>query len=201
MDQRGEVTRLLSRLGAGDRGAMEDLLPIVYEELRRIARAHLRRERKGHSLQTTALTHEAYLRLAARESMRWSDRVHFLSVAAQAMRRVLVEHARARGRKKRGGGYRRVTLDDQVAAPAGSLIDLVALDAALEKLAAVDPRKARVVELLYFGGLSAAEAAECTGTTSRTVERDWRYARLWLLRELAGQGSAIAGREPDAASS
>jgi len=175
-------------VSGGDPHAVDELLPLIYAELHSIANAYMRRERKNHTLQPTALTHEAYLRLIGMEPVEWRDRVQFLAVAAQAMRRILVEHARARSRKKRGGEYRRVSLAE-VGAPSGApAIDLVALDIALSKLSETDPRKGRVVELLYFGGLTSDEAAEALGVTGRTVERDWRYARLWLLRELSDAG-------------
>jgi RNA polymerase sigma factor (TIGR02999 family) len=198
MESGGHVTRILSRLSGGDRQAVDELLPLVYAELRSIAGGYMRHERRGHTLQPTALTHEAYLRLVGSDSVEWRDRAHFLGVAAQAMRRILVEHARARGRMKRGGEYRRVSLVE-IAGPSGvSPIDLLALDAALTKLATADPRKARVVELLYFGGLTADEAGELLDVTGRTVERDWRYARLWLLRELAETSGLGAAGEADA---
>jgi RNA polymerase sigma factor (TIGR02999 family) len=193
MEGGGQVTRILTRLSGGDRQAVDELLPLVYAEMRRIAGGYMRRERKGHTLQPTALTHEAYLRLVGSAPIEWRDRAHFLGVAAQAMRRILVEHARARGRRKRGGDAQRVSLVDVAAVPGVPTIDLLALDAALTNLAAADPRKGRVVELLYFGGLTADEAGELLGVTGRTVERDWRYARLWLLRELSGTGS-LGGR-------
>lgn len=196
-EPKGEVTRILSRLSGGDGQAVDELLPIVYEELRRIARSHMRRERTGHTLQATALTHEAFLRLMGGQSIGWQDRAHFLAVAARGMRRILVEHARSRGRRKRGGGYRRVPLDRIEAIEGVSPIDLLALDRALDKLTAADHRKAQVVELLYYGGLTAAEAAEIVGVTPRTVERDWRYARLWLLRELSESGGIRMERAVD----
>jgi len=184
MDERGDVTRILGRLSAGDAEAFDQLLPLVYDELRRLAGSYMRQERDGHTLQATALAHEAYLRLRGREQVSWQNRAHFLAVAAQAMRRVLVDHARAKRRKKRGGDLEQTTLH-QIAAPAGGPeLHLLALDAALTKLAETDPRKCRVVELLYFGGLTAAEAGEVLGVTSRTVERDWQFARAWLLREI-----------------
>lgn len=193
-DSPGAVTVVLGRLRAGEREAFDQLFPLVYGELRDLARLFLRREREGHTLQPTALTHEAYLRLLGDQSLAWQDRSHFLAVAARAMRRVLVEHARARRRRKRGGPAEPVPLDTailrSVAGPAGDdPVDLIALDRALSRLEKADARKVRVVEFLYFGGLTAQEAAEVLGVTGRTVERDWRFARLWLLRELE-QGAA-----------
>lgn len=188
MDQYGNVTEILNRWGRGEREALDELLPLVYGELRSLADNYMRRERTGHTLQPTALAHEAYLRLVGAEPLQLHGRAHFLAIAATAMRRILVEHARARGRKKRGGDYERVSLGWVRAASGISRIDLIALDQALERLSVDDPRKARVVELLYFGGLTSAEAAEVLEVTSRTVERDWQYARLWLLRELSGKG-------------
>jgi len=180
----GEVTRLLAELRAGDDQALERLLPIVYAELRTVAANLLRGERVGHTLQPTALVHEAYVRLLG-EKAPPLDRQHFFAVAARAMRRVLIDHARARGRQKRGGGAVPVTLHDDVAAAVESdPIDLLALDEAMQKLESADPRRVRVVELMYFGGLSASETAEVVGVTRRTVERDWQYARAWLLREM-----------------
>jgi RNA polymerase sigma factor (TIGR02999 family) len=179
-----DVTQILSQLSRGNRRAFEDLLPLVYDELRSLAARHMRRERPGHTLQATALTHEAYLRLAG-EELRWENRAHFFAVAARAMRRILVEHARARGRKKRGGGWDRVTLDPSLIKGADpEPFDVLAVDQALTSFARRYPRKARAVELLYFGGLTPEEAGEVLGLTARTVQRDWRFARLWLLREL-----------------
>jgi RNA polymerase sigma factor (TIGR02999 family) len=146
----------------------------------------MRRERHGHTLQTTALVHEAFIRLVDGQQIRWNDRAHFLGISARLMRRVLVDHARARGSQKRGGGVQRVTFDDALAVAGEPSIDLVALDCALEALAAVDPRKARVVELRFFGGLSVEETAEVLHLSTDTIERDWRLAKLWLLRELEG---------------
>jgi len=180
----GEITRLLARLRGGDDDALDRLMPIVYAELRAIARGLLRGERQDHTLEPTALVHEAYVRLVG-DGTPLSDRRHFFAIAARAMRRVLIEHARARRRKKRGGDAARVPLTENLAGPtAGDPIDLLALDEAMTRLEAQDPRKARVVELIYFAGLNATEAAEVLGVTRRTVERDWQYARAWLLREL-----------------
>jgi RNA polymerase sigma factor (TIGR02999 family) len=185
---RGEVTQWLLAWGGGDRGALDRLVPLVYDELRRLASVHMRRERNGHSLQTTALVHEVYLRLVDYQRVRPRDRSHFLSIAAQAMRRVLVERARARRASKRGGGAPAAALEE-VADPAGErAAEIVALDDALRGLAALDPRKERVVELKYFGGLTTEETAEALEVSVATVERDWNVARIWLRRELDAAG-------------
>jgi RNA polymerase sigma factor (TIGR02999 family) len=184
----GEVTQWLLAWGGGDRGALDRLVPLVYQELRRLASAHLRRERAGHSLQTTALVNEAYLRLVDYRRVRPRDRSHFLSIAAQAMRRVLVEAARARRSAKRGGGVPAVSFEEAPDPTAERAAELVALDDALHLLAALDPRKERVVELKYFGGLTSEEAAEALDVSVATVERDWSLARIWLRRELGAGG-------------
>jgi RNA polymerase sigma factor (TIGR02999 family) len=181
------VTELLRAWGDGDDGALEQLTPLVEAELRRLARAYMARERRDHTLQTTALVNEAFLRLTDARRVRWQDRAHFLGISARLMRRVLVDHARSRGYRKRGGGAERVLLNEQlVAAPEVAAVDVVALDRALETLAAVDVRKSRVIELRFFGGLSVEETAEVLHVSADTVKRDWRLAKLWLLRELAG---------------
>jgi RNA polymerase sigma factor (TIGR02999 family) len=180
-----EVTELLRAWGAGDAKASDALVPLVYAELRKQARRALRRERDGHTLQATALVHEAWLRLDAQHDARWESRSQFLAVAAQMMRRVLVEHARMRHALKRGGGGIQVTLGDAenaVAAPDD--VDVLALDDALARLAILDPRKARLVELRYFAGLSIPEAAAALGISPATVGREWAVARMWLRREL-----------------
>jgi RNA polymerase sigma factor (TIGR02999 family) len=179
----GEVSILLRAWSDGDQGALDRLTPIVYRELRRLARRYMRQERAGHSLQTTALVNEAYLRLVDYKRMRWQNRAHFFAVSSQLMRRILVDHAR-RHNLKRGAGIQRVSLE------AGAMIggdrgaDLVALDEALQTLARLDPRKAQVVELRFFGGLSVEETAEVLRISSVTVIRDWSSARAWLYREM-----------------
>jgi RNA polymerase sigma-70 factor, ECF subfamily len=183
----GAVTDLLRAWSDGDDGALERLTPLVAAELRRLARAHMRRERQGHTLQTTALVNEAFLRLTDARRVRWQDRSHFIGMAARLMRRVLVDHARSRGYVKRGGDVRRVTLDEGLVAAGTPALDVVELDRALEALAAVDARKSRVIDLRFFGGLSVEETAEVLQVSTDTVKRDWRLAKLWLLRELAGQ--------------
>jgi RNA polymerase sigma factor (TIGR02999 family) len=182
-----EVSRLLLALKNGDESALAHLVPLVYEELRVLARRHLRNERTGHTLQTTALIHEAYLRLVGGD-VRWEGRVHFFAVSAQIMRRILVDHARRRGRAKRGGGDAPETLEDIAIAAAEPATDLEALDDALERLTALDPRKARVVELHYFGGLTYDETAEALGISAATVDRELRLAKAWLHRELQPEG-------------
>ena len=182
------VTELLRAWGGGDDGALEQLTPLVEAELRRLARGYMRRERAGHTLQTTALVNEAFLRLTDARSVRWQDRAHFLGISARLMRRVLVDHARSRGYRKRGGGAERVTLNEGLVTSTETPVDVVALDSALEALAAVDIRKSRVIELRFFGGLSVEETAVVLHVSPDTVKRDWRLAKLWLLRELEGEG-------------
>lgn len=181
------VTQLLTRAREGDRTATDRLLTSVYEELRRLAQGLLAAERPDHSLQATALVHEAYLRLVGHRGSGWEDRAHFFSVAARAMRRILVDHARAGGRKKRGGGRARAPLEEGLVAAYEEAVDLVALDDALDRLAAVKESSARVVELRYFGGLTIDQTASVLGVSESSVEREWRYARSWLYREL-GEG-------------
>jgi RNA polymerase sigma factor (TIGR02999 family) len=178
------VTRLLERARNGDRDALTALLPYVYDELRRVARNAMRRERPGQTLQATALVHEAWLRLSRAEHLAPSDRGHFLAIAANAMRQILVERARARHAVKRGGRRERVTLDEQQLPDLGRPENLLALDEALERLAELDEEQARVVELRFFGGLSVEETAETLGISPATVKRRWTMARAFLLREL-----------------
>lgn len=182
-----EVERLLARAGAGDRQALADLMPFVYEELRRIAARYMRRERPGQTIQTTALVHEAYLRLVKDRARDWRTRAHFVGVAANAMRQILVERARARGAAKRGGGEPRITIDEEAVAARPAPVDVEALDQALARLARLDARQARIVELRFFGGLNVDEAAEAMGVSPATVKRDWTLARAWLRRELDGE--------------
>ena len=182
-----EFTTLLTRIGEGDRDAYDHLLPLVYGELHTLAEHAMAGERPDHTLGATSLVHEAYLRLVGQTPLSWQNRAHFLGVAARAMRQILIEHARRRRSKKRGGGAQRVTLSPIASPSEVPLIDLVALDEALTALAEQDPRKAQVVELRFFGGLNRHEAAEVLGITLRTVDRDWNYAQAWLQRELAGR--------------
>jgi RNA polymerase sigma factor (TIGR02999 family) len=183
------VTLLLDELSAGRREALDELLPLVYHDLRRLAARALRRERRGHTLQATALAHEAYLRLVDQRAARWQNRAHFLAVAAQAMRRILVDHARRQGRAKRGGDRERVPVEDAALASEPRAVDLLALDEALGRLAALDARQARIVELRFFGGLSVEETAEVLGTSPGTVARDWTHAKAWLHDALS-QGTS-----------
>ncbi len=183
-----EITRILSALEQGDPGAAEQLLPLVYDELRKLAAARLAHENADHTLQATALVHEAYLRLAGpgQEAKTWDGRGHFFAAAAEAMRRILVESARRRKRLKRGGEIQRVSLEDaQVAAP-GPREDLLELDAALTRLAEVDRTAAELIQLRYFAGLSLAEAADALDISTRTADRLWAYARAWLYHEMYG---------------
>lgn len=185
-----EVTRLLMEVQQGDRSALDRLLPLVYGELRNVAARQLRREREGHTLQPTALVHEAYLELAGQRRLQWQSRAHFIGIAAHLMRQILVHHGRRRRAAKRAGGLVQVTLDDAVLGTKGQDIDVVALHEALEALGAKDARLARVVELRYFGGLTIEETAEVLDIGTATVEREWRAARAWLRRELdAAQGT------------
>ena len=180
-----EITRLLLAWSEGDREALDRLAPMVYAELRRLAKSYMRKERAGHTLQTTALIHEAYLRLIDAGQVEWRNRSHFFGVAACAMRRILVAMARERGCQKRGGGARQVSLDEAMVIDAGPDEDLVALDESLEALAQFDGRKAQVVEMRFFGGLTEAEIAAALDVSSETVRRDWRLARSWLRRKLS----------------
>jgi RNA polymerase sigma-70 factor (ECF subfamily) len=183
----GAVTQLLRAWSDGEDGALERLTPLVEAELRRLARGYMGRERHGHTLQPTALVNEAFLRLTDARRVRWQDRAHFLGISARLMRRVLVDHARSRGYRKRGGDAQRVTLNEGLVASSEPTLDVVALDRALEALAAVDVRKSRVIELRFFGGLSVEETAEVLHVSPDTIKRDWRLAKLWLLRELEGE--------------
>ena len=184
------VTELLLAWSNGDPSALEQLVPIVYQELRRLARHYMRQERPGHTLEATALVNEAYLRLIDLNRMQWQDRAHFFSVAAQTMRRILVEFARRRHRHKRGGQDQQVALDEAAQVSQDPKTDLVALNEALCALAAVDARMSQVVELRFFGGLSIEETAEVLRVSPETVMRDWRTAKVWLLRELSRSKSA-----------
>lgn len=184
----GEVTSLLGQLRTGDREAFDRVFPLVYGELRRIADRQLRGERSNHTLQPTALVNEAYVKLAGSAGMEYQDRVHFVAVAARAMRQILVDHARRRDAAKRGGGRANTTLDGKEIGlgAAGSDVELLALDAALDRLESLDPRIRQVVEFRFFGGLTDGEIAEVLGVTTRTVQRDWVKGRAWLYKELYG---------------
>ena len=176
---------MLQAWGDGDRGALDRLTPIVYDELRRLAKLYMRRERPGHSLQATALVNEAYMRLVDYKGMQWQNRAHFFAVSAQLMRRILVEHAR-RHNLKRGGDVQHVSLEETAVVGGDRAADLIALDDAMVVLARVDPRKVQVVEMRFFGGLSVEETAEVLNVSSVTVMRDWSTAKAWLYRELTG---------------
>lgn len=180
-----QVSELLQAWGQGDEAAFNQLLPLVHAELRRLARRYMFGERAGHTLQTTALVNEAYLRLLKAQQVNWQNRVHFFAVAAQLMRRILVDSARARGGQKRGGGVPKVTLDESLVGPQAKGPDLVALDDALHTLSEMDPRKGRVVELRFFGGLSVDETAEVLKVAPNTVLRDWKFSKMWLKHELS----------------
>jgi RNA polymerase sigma factor (TIGR02999 family) len=184
-----EVTRLLGDWSGGDEGAFEKLIPLVQPELHRLAHHYMSRERAGHTLQTTALLDEAYLLLVDNTKPLWQNRTHFVAAAAQLMRRIMVDHARERYALKRGGGARKVTLDEAALVTETRSEELLALDEALERLAAQDPRKSQIVELRYFGGLTAGEMAEFLDLSLRTVEREWNMAKAWLYRALGGEES------------
>lgn len=181
-----DVVQLLVRFGEGDKAALDEMTPLVYEELRRLAQRLLAVERPDHTLQPTALVHEAYLRLVGQRSVDWRNRAHFLGVAATMMRRVLINHAKARNAAKREGFAKAVTLEDAFAVFPSPAIDVLALNHSLDELAKLDPQQGKVVELRYFGGLSIEETAECLGISPATVKRDWGTARLWLLEHMEG---------------
>jgi RNA polymerase sigma-70 factor (ECF subfamily) len=186
MGETGEITEMLAEVRGGSQQAIERLIPIVYEELRRLAGYYMRQERPDHTLQATALVHEAYLRLAGQQSQDWQNRAHFFAVAAQVMRNLLVDHARARQRDKRGGGHV-VPLDDALTLVAAASDDVLAIDGALASLFRIAPRPARIVELRYFGGLNVEEIAAVLGISDRTVRREWQMAKAWLYAEVRGQ--------------
>jgi RNA polymerase sigma factor (TIGR02999 family) len=196
-----DITTLLGRVAEGDHTAFERLLPLVYDELHRLASSQLRRERADHTLQTTALVNEAYMKLVDQTRVQWESRGHFLAIAARAMRRILVDHARGKSRQKRAAPGQRVALthvDVPMLTQAGAAsweidglgVDLVALDQALERLGSVDHRKLQVIEMRFFTGMTIDETAEALGIAPTTVKRDWEFARLWLLREMAGDNEA-----------
>jgi RNA polymerase sigma factor (TIGR02999 family) len=179
------VTQLLLKWNRGDPAALDALIPLVYSELRRLARHYLQQEKQGHTLSSTALVHEAYLRLVDQREVTWQNRAHFFGVASQMMRRILVDHARKRASAKRGGDALTLALDDSMSQPQDREFDLVALDDALVGLAKLDERQSRLVELRFFGGLSIEETSEVLGVSTPTVKRDWASARAWLFRELS----------------
>jgi RNA polymerase sigma factor (TIGR02999 family) len=183
-DNAPSVTELLGQWRAGDAQALEQLLPLVYRELRRVAASYLRRERSDHTLQSTALVHEAYMRLAGPDAPAWRNRAHFFGVAANLMRQILVEHARAHHAAKRGGHDIKLSLDDIPETPLSVDVDVLALDEAMQRLAQMDARQAQIVELRFFGGLSVDDSAEVLGISAATIKRDWTSARAWLYREM-----------------
>jgi RNA polymerase sigma factor (TIGR02999 family) len=183
-----QVTQLLIDWGNGDENALQQLIPLVHDELRRVARRHMAHERAQHTLQATALVNEAYMRLIDIRQVRWQNRAHFFAMSARLMRRILVDFARSRRYQKRGGGAQKVSLDEALIVSPEPGSDLVALDEALTALAAVDQRKAQVVEMRFFGGLSVEETAEALHVSRDTVMRDWKLAKAWLLRELKASG-------------
>lgn len=185
--QARDITQLLRAWGGGDEQALERLTPLVYDELRKSAKRQMARERDGHTLQTTALINEVYLRLVDLDGVGWQDRAHFFAICARLMRRILTDYARSRSYLKRGGNARRVTLDEALMVAAEPPVDLVALEGALSKLGEVDSRKSSVVELRFFGGLSLKETAAVLKISTDTVTRDWNLAKAWLMREMDGE--------------
>jgi len=189
-DPPSEVTDLLARWRSGDRQALDALMPLVYQELRLIARHYLQLERPDHTLQSTALVHEAYVRLAGKDAPEWRNRAHFFGIAARLMRQILVDHARAHCAGKRGGGAYKLLLDEELAQVKGKELDLIDLDNALQNLARLDPQQSQIVELRFFSGLSIEDTSEILGVSPATVKRDWATARLWLQREMARSANA-----------
>ncbi len=185
MNTARDETQLLSLWSGGDRTALESLMEVVYSELRNLAHAYLRRERPGNTLQSTALVHEAYLRLVDQKNVTWQNRAHFFGIAANMMRRILVDHARSRQASKRGAGISLLTLDEAVAGSGPRELNLVVLDQALESLARIDPRQSRIVELRFFAGLSIDDTAEVLKISPATVKREWAMAKAWLYREMS----------------
>ena len=183
-----DVTQLLSDWSSGSKFALEQLTPVVYDELRRLARRHLARERKDHTLQSTALVHEAYLKLIDQKNVKWQNRAHFFAIASQMVRRILVDHARAHQAGKRGSGAPKLSLDEAIGVPESRDLELLALDDALKGLAEIDDRQARIVELRFFSGLSIEETAEVVGISAATVKREWVTAKAWLFRQLSRTG-------------
>jgi RNA polymerase sigma-70 factor (ECF subfamily) len=188
-----DVTALLSQLTQGNHEASEKLIPLVYDELKRLARAYMRRERPDHTLQPTALVHEAYLKLVEQRSVDWQSRAHFFGIAAQVMRRILVDHARRHLRKKRGGGQPAVPLDEALVFAPEQSLELVKLDQALEQLTKLDPRQGKIVELRFFGGLTVEQTAELLGISPKTVKRDWSVAKAWLYSEVRQTDGDVPG--------
>lgn len=193
MDDRGQVTQLLKAMHSGDPKAADGLLPLVYDELHRLAKSYMRRERPDHTLQPTALINEAYMKLV-QEDVDWNNRAHFVGVAAHVMRRVLVDYARAHNADRRSGGLQRVEMQDDLAISPERLDEVTLLDEALTRLAELNPRQARVVELRYFGGLSVEEIGALLQIAPRSVKRDWALAKIWLFRELRPETNALGGK-------
>jgi len=187
--QEHEITQLLAEWREGNQAALDDLYPLVYDELHRLARRYMSRERKGHTLQTTALINEAYVRLVDQRNVHWANRSHFFAISAQIMRRILIDHARRHAYAKRGGGARQVSLDETATVINEDLAEFLRLDEALKSLAELDPRRSQVVELKYFGGLNNDEIAGVLKISKNTVIRDWNMARAWLHSQLAGSAS------------
>ncbi len=187
-EQGANVTQLLHAAAAGDRGSVDALMAAIYGDLKRLAASHLQSERRNHTLQPTALVHEAYLKLIGQRNTDWKDRVHFFAVASRIIRRILVDHARERGAAKRGGGRERVDLDQAHEQLSVSGVDMLALDDALVALAEIDARQAEIVELRFFGGLTVEEVAQLLSIAPRSVDRDWRCAKAWLFCRLGGEG-------------
>ena len=184
--QEHEITQLLAAWRDGNQAALDELYPLVYDELHRLARRYMSRERKGHTLQTTALINEAYVRLVDQRNVQWANRSHFFAISAQIMRRILIDHARRHSYAKRGGGARQVSLDETATMAQGDFSEFLRLDEALKSLAQLDPRRSQVVELRYFGGLNNEEIAGVLNISENTVIRDWNMARAWLYRQLSG---------------
>ena len=184
MNQRPDITRILRAWSGGDREAVDDLMPLVYDELHKVAAQYLRKQRPDHTLQPTALVNEAYLKLIDISNVSWEDRAHFFAVASQTMRHVLVDHARGRNREKRGGGAQKVSLDEAVSFAKNQEIDLLALDEAMRSLAEIDDQQSRIVELRFFGGLTVEETAVVLRISSATVKREWRIAKAWLHKRM-----------------
>ena len=191
MTSKLDVTQLLRAWSDGDNGALAELVPLVEAELRRLARIYMSRERRDHTLQPTALVNEVFVRLVDAANIRWQDRAHFLGISARLMRRVLVDHARSRGYLKRGGGLHRVNFDEQIVVTPKLDVDVIALDRALEELAKLDERKCRVIEMRFFGGLSVEETAAALRVSPDTIKRDWRIAKLWLLKALKNDRAGV----------
>jgi RNA polymerase sigma-70 factor (ECF subfamily) len=184
-----DATQLLQQSAGGDRASREKLMTLLYDRFRKLAANYLRHESPGHTLQPTALVHELYLKLIDQQQVDWQSRSHFLSLGSRAMRQILIDHARRRRRDKRGGQWHRITLDDNLAAAPDHEVDLMDLEAALQKLSRLDPRQAAIVELRFFGQLTVAEVADVLKISKRTIEKEWTVIRAWLRRELSGDGS------------